>query len=74
MEERSASAAAAAPRAGCFICSTLLPMVDRMWSQATNDHFRHSQIEFLKGVRSLIDLQIGRLSRNDSKGTRVTVE
>ena len=45
-----------------------------MWSEATSDHFRNSRIEFLKGLRSLIDDRISRLSRNEAKGTRVVVE
>jgi hypothetical protein len=45
-----------------------------MWSDATGNHFRNSRIEFLKGIRSLIDDRIGRLSTDEPKGTRVTVE
>jgi hypothetical protein len=71
MEEKTAGAA---PRGGCIVCGTIMPMLDRMWSEATNDHFRNSRIEFLKGIRSLIDDRIAHLSRNESKGTRVVVE
>jgi hypothetical protein len=60
--------------AGCFICSTAIPILDRMWSDATRGHFRNSRIEFLKGIRSLIDDRIAQLSRDEAKGTRVTVE
>lgn len=75
MEETTTSTAGAAPRsAGCFICSTALPMLERMWSDATRDHFRNSRIEFLKGIRSLIDDRIAYLSRHETKGTHVTVE
>lgn len=59
---------------GCLICGTLKPLFGRMWSDATNDHFRNSRIEFMKGVRSLIDDRINRMSRDEPKGTRVTVE
>jgi hypothetical protein len=45
-----------------------------VWSEATQDHFRNSRIEFLKGIRSLIDDRIGRLSRDEPKGTKVVVE
>ena len=45
-----------------------------MWTDATRHHFRNSRIEFLKGVRSLIDDRIARLSREQAKGTRVPVE
>jgi len=59
---------------GCFVCTTAIPMLEHMWSEATSDHFRNSRIEFLKGLRSLIDDRISRLSRNEAKGTRVVVE
>ena len=60
---------------GCFFCSVALPLVERYWSDATRGHFRNSRIEFLKGVRSLIDQRIEHLSRHEAQhGTRVTVE
>ena len=71
MEEKTASAPHAA---GCFVCSTAIPLLERLLPTDTNDHFRNSRIEFLKGVRTLIDHQIGRLSREESKGTHVSVE
>ena len=71
MEEKTAGAA---PHSGCFVCGTILPLFDRMWSDATNDHFRNSRVEFLKGIRSLIDDRIERLSRHESKGTKVDIE
>ncbi len=65
----------ASHRAGCFFCTTALPLLERCWTEATRDHFRNSRIEFLKGVRSLIDDRIAYLSRTaESKGTHVTVE
>ncbi len=62
------------PHAGCFFCTTAIPMMERMWSDATRDHFRNSRVEFLKGIRSLIDDRIEHLSRAEAKGQRVTVE
>jgi hypothetical protein len=59
---------------GCFLCATAIPMLERMWSDATKDHFRNSRIEFLKGMRSLIDDRIAHLSREERKGAHVTVE
>ena len=60
---------------GCFFCTTALPVMEKLWSEATKDHFRASRIEFLKGVRSLIDDRIERMTRDESgKGTHVTVE
>ena len=37
-------------------------------------HFRQARIEFLKGVRGLVDHQIERLTHGPAKGTRITVE
>ena len=60
---------------GCFICETALPLLEKCWSEGTRDHFRNSRMEFLKGLRSLIDDRIAHLSRDpQSKGTHVTVE
>ena len=43
--------------------------------ESVGKHFRESRIEFLRGVRGLIDYQIERLSRSGGKkGTRVVVE
>lgn len=70
MEDKTAGAAGR----GCLICGTVMPLLDRMWSEATNDHFRNSRIEFLKGIRSLIDDRINHLSRDEAKGTHVVVE
>ena len=63
------------PRGSCFVCGTVMPILDKLWSSATNDHFRNARVEFLKGVRSLIDFQINALSKGEVKtGTRVVVE
>ena len=59
---------------GCFFCRTAIPTVERVWTEATRNHFRTSRVEFLKGLRSLIDNRIAYLSRDEQKGTHVTVE
>lgn len=66
----------ASPRQpGCFLCTTAVPLLEHLWSEATRDHFRNSRIEFLKGLRSLIDDRIAHLSKGEeAKGTHVTVE
>jgi hypothetical protein len=80
MEEKTDSAPAAAHGPGCFFCTTALPLleryvsVERCASEATRDHFRASRVEFLKGLRSLIDDRIAHLSKEEPKGTHVTVE
>jgi hypothetical protein len=61
-------------RGGCLFCTTL-PVIEKMWSDATGDHFRHSRIEFLKGLRSLLDTKISHLSKEQPQaGAHVTVE
>ena len=60
---------------GCFYCTTAKPILERLWSDATQNHFRNSRVEFLKGIRSLIDDRIAHLTRHEEpKGTHVTVE
>jgi len=59
---------------GCFVCNTAIPMVEKLWNDAARDHFRSSRVEFLKGLRSLIDDRIDHLSRQEKKGTHVDVE
>jgi hypothetical protein len=61
-------------RAGCFVCNTAIPMLENLWSEATQNHFRNSRIELLKGIRSLIDDRIAHLSRDERRGAKVTVE
>jgi hypothetical protein len=60
---------------GCFICETAMPLLERCLGGATVEHFRNSRIEFLKGMRSLLDERIAQLSKQaEHKGTHVTVE
>jgi hypothetical protein len=72
MEEKADTAHTHGP--GCFFCQTVRPFLERTWSDATCSHFRNSRVEFLKGIRSLLDARIARLSREEHKGTRVVVE
>jgi hypothetical protein len=60
---------------GCFLCETAMPLLERCLGGATMEHFRNSRIEFLKGMRSLLDERIAQLSKEtEHKGTHVTVE
>ena len=64
---------------GCFLCTTAMPILERcmeeLWPEKARDHFRASRVEFLKGLRSLLDARIAQLSREAAhRGTRVTVE
>ncbi|HVN03117.1 MAG TPA: hypothetical protein VMT86_01800 [Bryobacteraceae bacterium] len=59
---------------GCFYCLNVKPLFRKAWSDATKDHFRNARVEFLRGVRSVIDDRINNLARHEAKGTHVTVE
>jgi len=59
---------------GCFYCLNVKPFFRKAWSDASRDHFRNARVEFLKGMRSVLDDRIAGLSRHEAKGTRVTVE
>ena len=43
-------------------------------SENVAEHFRQSRIEFLKGIRAVLDERIEHTSRSQRKGTRVNVE
>ncbi len=70
MEEKPA----AETHSGCFVCETAIPFLKNIVPPDTREHFRNSRVEFLKGIRTLIDHKISRLSHQDLKGTHVTVE
>lgn len=75
MDEKTAETGTHVHGPGCFFCTTAMPALERIWSDATRDHFRNSRVEFLKGLRSLLDERIDHLSRHqEHKGTKVTVE
>jgi hypothetical protein len=74
MEEKTTPAAGAQPHPGCFFCTTAIPLLEKCWSEATREHFHNSRVEFLKGIRSLIDDRIAHLSHEGRKGTHVPVE
>lgn len=64
-------------RTGCA-CGGVGPqataMFQGMWSDATRDHFRNARVEFLKGIRSLIDHRLEKLTRNPARqGTTISV-
>jgi hypothetical protein len=59
---------------GCFYCLNVKPLLRKAWSDTTRGHFRNARVEFLKGVRSVLDDRINNLSRHEAKGTHVPVE
>jgi hypothetical protein len=74
MDEKTAAGGTHSQAAGCFFRDTAMPMLENLVSEATRNHFRNSRVEFLKGLRSLLDERIAHLAREESKGTHVTVE
>jgi len=72
MEEKTAAHEPHAP--GCFFCAVAIPFLEQLWPENTREHFRNSRVEFLKGIRSILDARIEHLSREHQKGTHVTVE
>ncbi|MBZ5575552.1 MAG: hypothetical protein LAP40_03205 [Acidobacteriia bacterium] len=72
MDEKTAAAEHSAH--GCFFCAVAVPFLENLCPEGTRDHFRNSRVEFLKGIRSLIDARIAHLSSEHQKGTHVTVE
>ena len=74
MEEKTEAAGNRSHAGGCFFCATAMPMLENLVNEATRDHFRNSRVEFLKGLRSLLDSHISHLGREESKGTHVNVE
>jgi hypothetical protein len=68
----------AQPQAGCFFCNVARPQIsallDHCWPAETHEHFRSARVEVLKGIRSLLDACIERLSQPLKKGTKVNVE
>jgi hypothetical protein len=63
---------------GCFFCNVAGPQIEAMlghlWPEETQKHFRAARVEALKGIRTLLDARIERLSKEAPKGTKVTVE
>ena len=75
MEEQNA----AGPVRGECICMGAGPQATAILKSISigpaTEHFRNSRIEFLKGLRSLIDSRIEKLQRNEkAKGTRIVVD
>jgi len=75
MEQKQA---ASESQHGCFFCTVVGPQIEAImahcWPDSTQEHFRNARIEALKGIRSLLDARIERLSQHTQKGTKVTVE
>jgi len=75
MEEKQTTAEA---QHGCFFCNVAGPQIEaflnRCWPGPAQQHFRNARIEVLKGIRSMLDARIERMSQHSAQGTKVTVE
>ena len=62
----------------CFCCeaSYVFGRIRRRMrpSEQVSEHFRQSRIEFLKGIRSILDQRIEHLGSTAHKGSRIVVE
>jgi hypothetical protein len=74
MDEKTAAGGTHSHAEGCFFCTTAMPMLENLVNPATREHFRNSRVEFLKGLRSLLDERIAHMAGEEAKGTHVTVE
>lgn len=63
---------------GCFVCEATDAMKKFLHdigpSEEAANHFRQSRVEFLKGIRRIIDDRIEKVSRGAQRGTHVVVE
>jgi len=60
---------------GC-LCREVLEQVRECFgvSPEVREHFTNSRIEFLKGIRAVIDGRIERHSKTSQRGTKIAVE
>jgi len=64
-------------REQCFCCGVgpqLTAMAKTVLPGAAMEHFKASHVEFLKGVRHLLDARIQRMSASKTHGTSIPVE
>ena len=77
MEEQSAHSDTH-DHAHCFCCDASERIGrffrTRRTSEEASNHFRQSRIEFLKGIRKILDDRIDRLGRTEHRGTHVPVD
>jgi hypothetical protein len=79
MSDTASEQTQAKREANCF-CGTIrkgLEEAAELFSppESACNHFREARIEFLRGIRDIVDQRINRLSRNKSAGgTRIVVE
>jgi len=78
-EQQQAQQTASAPSPRACLCAGVGPALTEFLRrmgppEPARKHFDQARIEFLKGLRSLIDQRIADISRHEPKGTKLTVE
>lgn len=74
-EQQTGQQSAGEQRHQC-VCEEVFGHVQDLFgiSPTVRQHLKNSRIEFLKAIRSVIDERIDRMSKAESRGTRVSVE
>jgi hypothetical protein len=75
MSEQEATDAAQPLQERC-LCREVVDQVREAFgvSPKVREHFTNSRIEFLKGIRAIIDSRIEHLSKGGQRGTKIAVE
>jgi len=76
MNEQQGGQQTAGERGHQCLCEEVLGHMEDLFgiSPTVRQHLKNSRIEFLKAIRSVIDDRIDRMSKAESRGTRVAVE
>jgi hypothetical protein len=80
MSETDAGPKTAKTECGACLCGGVGPVVSEYLKrmgppEEAKRHFDHARVEFLKGIRALIDARIDSIApKHETKGTKVTVE
>ena len=76
MSEQQAGQQAAGERGRPCVCEEVFGHVQDLFgiSSEVRQHLKNSRIEFLKAIRTVLDERIERMSKAESRGTRVAVE
>lgn len=75
MNEEIPPAAAETRCVFCEMSEAMGPLLRALGgSEKVTSHFRASRLEFLKGLRAMLDERIGHMAQPPRKGTRVEVD
>lgn len=76
MSEQQAGQQAAGERGRTCVCEEVFGHVQDLFGISPNvrEHLKNSRIEFLKAIRTVLDERIERMSKAESRGTRVAVD